>query len=61
MVWVVSVLSFRAIRGSTSEYEEEDVRVEYEQVAVFLPEEIFVAPPEYTDEKVNSAALDVKA
>jgi len=53
MVWVFTVLVARAVRGDLSDEPSEGG---YEQVAVLLPldveaEEIFVAPPEYTDEK----------
>ncbi|KAI0311582.1 hypothetical protein OF83DRAFT_1177423 [Amylostereum chailletii] len=57
MFWVLSLLVFRAVKGSTGP----DAR-EYEEIAVFYAprvhvdaEELFVAPPEYTDEKVALA------
>jgi hypothetical protein len=63
MIWVMTVLTFRAIRGTNEE--QDSARYEYEEVLIAAPvldaEEIFVAPPEYTDEKVELAALDNKA
>ncbi len=56
MIWVMAIVTVRAIRGRSSE--EEDVH----DVLVFEAdaEDILVPPPQYTDEKVAQAE-DVKA
>ncbi|KAI0032688.1 hypothetical protein K488DRAFT_85592 [Vararia minispora EC-137] len=61
MVWVITVLFCRAVRGTNSAQEEDGVNNQYEEVAFLLPEEIFVSPPEYTDEKADHAPFDAKA
>lgn len=48
MFWVLSVLAFRTVRGEREETLDPEYVV-YEQV----PETLFVAPPQYVDEKVD--------
>ena len=58
MFWVMAIVVARTFRGglTTEEDEVHDVLV-FEADA----EDIIVAPPQYTDEKVALAAADVKA
>lgn len=51
MFWVLSVLAYRTVRGEREETADREYIV-YEQV----PETLFVAPPQYVDEKVNVEA-----
>ncbi|KAF9227081.1 hypothetical protein BS17DRAFT_806340 [Gyrodon lividus] len=52
MFWVLTVLAYRTVRGDR---EEETFDHEY---IMYEPETLFVAPPEYTDEKVKVAELE---
>jgi len=52
MFWVLTVLAYRTVRG---EREEETFDHEY---IMYEPETLFVAPPEYTDEKVRVAEFE---
>ncbi|KAI0075855.1 hypothetical protein K474DRAFT_1772963 [Panus rudis PR-1116 ss-1] len=48
MMWVMTILTIRLLRGGRDNEEDHDQLPDYYSEA----EEIFVAPPEYTDEKV---------
>jgi hypothetical protein len=52
MFWVLTVLAYRTVRG---EREEETIDREY---IMYEPETLFVAPPEYTDQKFRVAEED---
>lgn len=52
MFWVLSVLGYRTVRGERGEETLDREYIVYEQV----PETLFVAPPQYGDEKVNVEA-----
>jgi len=52
MFWVLTVLAYRTVRG---EREEETIDREY---IMYEPETVFVAPPEYTDEKFKVTEED---
>ncbi|TFY73035.1 hypothetical protein EWM64_g10977 [Hericium alpestre] len=54
MVWVLTVLTYRTIRGTSREEPE----VIYHQIVFEDAEDISVAPPQYTDEKVALAAAE---
>jgi len=49
MFWVLSVLAYRTVRGERGEETLDREYIVYEQV----PETLFVAPPEYVDEKAK--------
>lgn len=53
MFWVLSVLAYRTVRGEREETLDREYFV-YEQV----PETLFVAPPQYVDEKVSVGTSD---
>jgi len=50
MFWVLSVLAYRTLRGERDQEPFEPEYIVYEQI----PETIFVAPPQYVDEKVKA-------
>ncbi|KAF8134375.1 hypothetical protein EV363DRAFT_1323294 [Boletus edulis] len=52
MFWVLSVLAYRTVRGERDQETFEPEYIVYEQI----PETIFVAPPQYVDEKVKVEA-----
>jgi len=54
MFWVLSVLAYRTVRGERGEETIDREYIVYEQV----PETLFVAPPQYVDEKVKVEASE---
>ncbi|KAI9457270.1 hypothetical protein HD554DRAFT_2143127 [Boletus coccyginus] len=52
MFWVLSVLAYRTVRGERGEETVDREYIVYEQV----PETLFMAPPQYVDEKVKVEA-----
>ncbi|KAI0784648.1 hypothetical protein C8Q75DRAFT_883301 [Abortiporus biennis] len=63
MFYVLSVLTFRAVRGSRAESEDEYYYEEIAQPIVIFDgaaEDLVLPPPEYTDEKVALATVDNK-
>lgn len=52
MFWVLSVLAYRTVRGERGEETVDREYIVYEQV----PETLFIAPPQYVDEKVRVEA-----
>ncbi|KIK91222.1 hypothetical protein PAXRUDRAFT_831020 [Paxillus rubicundulus Ve08.2h10] len=53
MFWVLTVLAYRTVRGEREEEETFD-----HEYIMYEPETLFVAPPEYTDEKVRLAEFE---
>lgn len=54
MFWVLSVLTYRTVRGERGEETLDREYIVFEQV----PETLFVAPPQYVDEKVRVEASE---
>lgn len=60
MIWVMTILSLRVLRGTRNTEEQEDYYYEVPQSVEYIvfdrdAEEILVPPPQYTDEKVALA------
>ncbi|KAH0828100.1 hypothetical protein J3R83DRAFT_3759 [Lanmaoa asiatica] len=56
MFWVLSILTYRTVRGERGEEILDREYIVYEQV----PETLYVAPPEYVDEKVKEAHAEIE-
>ena len=56
MFWVMSVLAYRTIRGDRAEDTDDHGYIMFEHDA----ENVFVSPPEYTDEKVKVAEIEAQ-